>query len=88
MYYNDIHAATLEELTDELAAAGWDSTQTRLSDARDAVARLHNSTIGLELVDAETGETIRKATDDEAAESASSVEGFILVGDRKCCVTA
>ena len=38
--FDQIATATLDQLTDELGAAGWDSTQTELRDARDAVARL------------------------------------------------
>jgi len=40
MTFAQISTATLDQLTDELAAAGWDSTQTDIHDAREAVARL------------------------------------------------
>jgi hypothetical protein len=40
MTRHQIKTATLEQLTDELAAAGWDSTQTNIRDAREAVERL------------------------------------------------
>lgn len=35
-----VKTATLDQLTDELAAAGWDSTQQTLDEAREAVTRL------------------------------------------------
>jgi hypothetical protein len=37
MTYDQIATATLEQLTDELASAGWDSTQTSPREAREAV---------------------------------------------------
>ena len=40
MKFNEIATATLDQLTDELAAAGWDSTQTEIGEAREAVANL------------------------------------------------
>jgi hypothetical protein len=40
MKLNEVSTATLEQLADELAAAGWDSTQTRIEDAREAVRNL------------------------------------------------
>lgn len=40
MTRNEAMTATLEQLTDELAAAGWDSTQQTADEARDAVLRL------------------------------------------------
>jgi hypothetical protein len=86
MTFAQISSATLDQLTDELAAAGWDSTQTDICDARDAVARLLNETAGLRLYDSETNEPIGDATDDQAAESARSIEGHILVDNRKCYV--
>ena len=87
MLFTNIASATLDTLTDELAAAGWDSTQTSVMDARDAVARLLNDTADLRLYDSETGELITSSvTDDQAAESAQSFEGHILVDGRKCYV--
>jgi hypothetical protein len=87
IHYTEISTATLDRLTDELAAAGWDSDETSLHAARESVARLLNSTVGLDLIDSETGEVIRKATDDEAAESANAgAEGHILVDGRRCYV--
>lgn len=35
-----INDATLDQLTDELGAAGWDSEEYRLITARESVARL------------------------------------------------
>jgi hypothetical protein len=87
MLFTNIASATLDALTDELAAACWDSTQTSVIDARDAVARLLNTYGDLRLYDSETGELITSSvTDDQAAESAQSVEGHILVDGRKCYV--
>jgi len=40
MTRDQINTATLDQLTDELAAAGWDSTQTELTAARAAVTAL------------------------------------------------
>jgi ribosome modulation factor len=40
MKSNEVSTATLEQLTNELAAAGWDSTQTNIEDAREAVLNL------------------------------------------------
>lgn len=83
-----VKTATLDELTDELAAACWDSTQTNLIDARDAVARLLNELGDLRLYDSETGELITSTvTDDQAAESAQTIEGHITVDGRKCYVS-
>ena len=86
--YAQIATATLDQLTDELAAAGWDSTQTETRDARDAVARLLHETVGpFDLCDSETNDDIREATADEAAESVNAgPEGHIMVDGRKCYV--
>jgi pheromone shutdown protein TraB len=40
MKYNEIATATLDQLTDELAAAGWESTHTEIIAAREAVVNL------------------------------------------------
>lgn len=40
MTRHEANTATLEQLTDELAAAGWDSTQTTREEALAAVLRL------------------------------------------------
>ena len=40
IHFTDIRNASLDTLTDELAAAGWDSTQTDICAAREAVVRL------------------------------------------------
>jgi hypothetical protein len=87
MTYSEIRNATLDQLTDELAAAGWDSTQDDIYAARDAVARLINETQSLDLHDYRTGDPIRKATDDEAAESINAGhEGVITVDCQRCYV--
>ena len=85
--YNEIRTLTLDQITDELAAAGWDSTQTEIYAARAAMARLVCVTQGCVLVGSETGDTIRAATDDEAASSINAgAEGHIIVDGRKCYV--
>jgi inactivated superfamily I helicase len=40
MTIEQVQTATLDQLTDELAAAGWDSTQQTLGEAREAVLAL------------------------------------------------
>ena len=85
--FDQIADATLDQLTDELAAAGWDSCETSIDAARESVARLLNSAVGLTLHDSETAVAIRPATDDEAAESANAgQEGHVMFGTRKCYV--
>jgi hypothetical protein len=87
IHCTEISTATLDRLTDELAAAGWDSDETSLHAARESVARLINSCVGLDLIDSETNEVIRKSTDDEAAESVNAgAEGHIDVDGRRCYV--
>lgn len=87
MTIDEIATAGLEKLTDELAAAGWDSTMTDRRDAQQAVARLINEAGALHLWDSETGELVADVVSDEdAAESAVTPEGHILVDGRKCYV--
>lgn len=87
IHYTEIGSATLDQLTDELAAAGWDSTQTDIYEAREAVARLVSETQSLHLYDYETAYQIRSATEDEAAVSIDAGdEGVIMVDGRKCYV--
>ncbi|MCA9181948.1 MAG: hypothetical protein KDA51_10865 [Planctomycetales bacterium] len=90
MSLSQVSTASLEALTSELAAAGWDSTQTDTYAARDAVARLLVETVGpFDLLDSETNDTIREATADETAESVNAgPEGHILVNGRRCYVGA
>jgi hypothetical protein len=82
-----ITTATLDQLTAELAAAGWESTQTEAREAREAVARLLYETQGLfDLCDESNG-TIREATIDETIESVlAGPEGWILVAGNRCYV--
>jgi|2_EtaG_2_1085320.scaffolds.fasta_scaffold00153_32 hypothetical protein len=87
MKFTEIRTATLDELTDELAAACWDSTQTELTDAREAVARLIEETQGLDLLSDED-DVIRAATADEAAESCHTADGWIEVDGRRCYVAS
>jgi hypothetical protein len=88
MNFSQIATATLDQLTAELAAACWDSTQTETYDAREAVARMLYEIVGpFDLCDSETNDDIREATDDEAAESVNAGPGgHILVAGRKCYV--
>lgn len=88
MNFSQIATATLAQLTDELAAAGWDSTQTGTYEAREAVARLMHETVGpFDLRDSETNDDLREATADEASESVNAgPEGHILVAGRRCYV--
>lgn len=87
MTIDRVYIATLEELTDELAAAGWDSCETSIDEARRSVARLINSVQVCWVYDSETANCLRKATDDEAVESATAgAEGHILVDGRRCYV--
>lgn len=46
MNFDEIATASLDALTDELAAAGWDSTQTDIGEAREAVTNLLLETKG------------------------------------------
>lgn len=70
MNISEIMTKSLGELTDELAAGGYDSTMTCIHEARDAVAKMLNEYHDLGLYDYYTGERIADATDDQAAESA------------------
>ena len=89
MNFSQIATASLDELNDELAAAGWESRISSRPDARCAVARLLHETFGpFDLRDSETNENIRDATAAEAADCVSAgSEGHILDLDgRKCYV--
>ncbi len=88
IHFTEIATSNLSTLTNELAAAGWDSTQTEVTAARDAVARLLHEVSGpFSLLDSDTNEAIRVATADEAAESANAgAEGHINVDGRRCYV--
>ena len=82
-----LHNADADRLTDELAAAGLDSTERPLNELRADVARLLAETFGpFDLCD-EAGDTIREATTDETVESVQSgPEGWIEVDGRRCYV--
>lgn len=88
MHYAEIATATLDQLNEELAAAGWDSLHTEVREAREAVARLLHYTFGpFDLHDSETSDIVREATAEEAAESANAgPEGHIIACGRKCYV--
>lgn len=83
MNFSEIATADLDTLTTELAAAGWDSTQTTEYEARQAVARLRNEVGDLRLYDSKTGDLITSwVSDVQAAESCLTAEGHIIVDDR------
>ena len=83
MTFDEISVADLDALTTELAAAGWDSTQSDVRDARQAVARLINDTGDLRMYDSDTGDLITsEVSNDHAAESCLTAEGHILVDTR------
>lgn len=87
MTLTQVSVANLEALTEELAAAGWDSTQTSVSSAREAVVRLLCELNGpFDLCD-ESGDTTREATTDEVVESVlAGPEGWISVDGVRCYV--
>jgi len=86
--FASIATASLDQLTDELGAAGWDSSQKNDRSAREAVARLAYETQGpFDLCDSETNDVLRKATEDETVGSVcAGPEGHILVAGRRCYV--
>lgn len=87
MTFDQIATATLHELTDELAAAGVDSTQTDIIAAREAVACLLNELSLLELRCSHTNDVIDHfPTDEQACGSCHTPEGHIYSGGRKCYV--
>jgi len=87
MDFADVSTATLNALTDELAAAGRDSTQTDVYDARQAVARMLNDTGDLRLYDSDTGDLVTSEVSDEmAAESCLTAEGHFQIGGRRVYV--
>jgi hypothetical protein len=87
MTLTQVAVANLETLTDELAAAGWGSTQTSVSEAREAVVRLLCEVSGpFDLCD-ENNDTVREATTDEVIESVmAGAEGWISVDGKRCYV--
>jgi hypothetical protein len=87
MTLTQVSVADLDTLTNELSAAGWDSTQTELRDAREAVVRLLCEVAGpFDLCD-EPGDTIREATTEEVVESVlAGPEGWIDVDGVRCYV--
>ena len=90
MTIDQIATATMDQLTDELAAAGWDSEERQLQAARESVAKLIYSTQGpFFLIDSELGESFGQATEAEFIESVlASPEGHILVNGMRCYVAA
>ena len=83
-----VSTATLDQLTDELAAAGWDSTQTDVHDAREAVVRLMHETCGPFDLHDETNDVIGEATVEQAVASVlAGPEGWIN-SRGTCCYVA
>lgn len=81
--------ATLNELNEELAAAGFESTHTDLHTARLAVASLMAETPGYCLMQYDSAEPLRAATATEILESAlSGPEGVIEIDGVTCYVEA
>lgn len=88
MNITEIHDATLDQLTDELAAANQASTESCIAEARRSVAMLTHEHQSPDLRDSETNDVIRRATEDETVESVmAGREGHILVDGRRCYVT-
>lgn len=87
LHLTDLHNVNADRLTDELAAAGWDSTTRPLSELRGDVARLLHETFGpFDLLD-EDNEVIREATEDETVASVlAGQEGWIIRDGRRCYV--
>lgn len=82
-----LHNADADRLTDELAAAGWDSTERPINELRADVARLLAETFGPFGLCNEAGDTIREATVAETVDSVQSgPEGWIEVDGRLCYV--
>lgn len=87
MTLTSIHDATIDRLTEELAAAGWDSSPRDLHELRGDVARLLHEFWGpFDLTD-ESGDVIREATEQETVDSVlSGREGWIIVDGKRCYV--
>jgi hypothetical protein len=85
---DQLATATADRLTDELAAAGWDSTTRPVNELRADVARLLHEFWGpFDLTD-ERGEVIREATLGETIDSVlAGPEGWIEVDGQRCYVT-
>jgi hypothetical protein len=90
MTIDQVATATLDQLTDELAAAGWDSEEQQLRIARESVAKLIYSTQGpFFLIDSELGENLGQATEAEFLESVlAGPEGHIMFNGLRCYVAA
>lgn len=85
MTFSEITTATLDQLAQELGDDRY--TADTIEDARKVLAIRIATFIGVDLIDSETNEVIRRASQDEAAESvAAGHEGHILVAGRKCYV--
>lgn len=84
---SDLHNASVARLTDELAAAGMDSTRRPINELRGDVARVLADTFGPFGLHGEDNEVIREATADETAESVmAGPEGWIVVDGIRCYV--
>lgn len=83
MTLSKVSVATLDELTDELGAAGWDSTAKDVGQARVDVVRLLCEVLGPpKLVNIQTGEVYRTAFVYEAV-SAIENQNKITLSDGK-----
>lgn len=84
MTLSEVCVATLDELTDELGAAGWDSTTQDVYQARADVVRLlwETNHKGFYLYESNTADVICCATLQQAIESVlAGPEGHILGDD-------
>jgi predicted TIM-barrel fold metal-dependent hydrolase len=83
MTFDKIATATIDDLNREF---GEDYPSDAIAQAREVLAARFSCFVGVDLIDSETNEVIRRATEDEAVQSVQTIEGHILVDGRKCYV--
>lgn len=78
---SDVSNASLDRLTDELAAAAYPSEVGSINDARrDVAIMLHEMFGPFNLCDSDSNDTLREATQDETVDSVlAGPEGHIVV---------
>jgi len=85
MTFDQIATATIDKLNAELGDENY--TADTIADARRVLAMRIAAFVGVDLIDNETNEVIRRAEYEEAAESANAgPEGHIMADGRKCYV--
>jgi hypothetical protein len=85
MTFDQIATATIDQLNAELGDQNY--TADTIADARRVLAIRIAAFVGVDLIDSETNEVIRRAECEEAAESANAgPEGHIMADGRKCYV--